>query len=51
MNDAPRSGRPTEIASSDVKAISDDNLSQTVWDFSTALDISHTNVENNLRQP
>lgn len=50
VNDAPRSGRPTEITSSDVKAIIEVNPSTTVREIATTLNISHTSVENHLRQ-
>ncbi|EZA53808.1 Histone-lysine N-methyltransferase SETMAR [Ooceraea biroi] len=41
VNDAPRSGRPIEIDSSNVKAIIDKNPSQSVREIATALNISH----------
>lgn len=50
ISDEPRPGRPTEIDSSDVKAIVDVNASQTVLEFATAIIISHTSIENHLRQ-
>jgi len=50
VNDAPRSGRPTEINSSDVKAIIDENPFQSVREIAATLNISHTSVENHLRQ-
>lgn len=50
VNDAPRSGRPTKINSSNVKAIIEVNPSQSVREIATTLSISHTSVENHLRQ-
>lgn len=50
INDAPRPGRPQEIESIDVKAIVDQNPSQSVRDIAEALDISHASVENHLRK-
>lgn len=50
VNDASRSGRPTDIDSSDVKAIIDENPSQSGREIATALNISYTSVENHFRQ-
>jgi hypothetical protein len=50
VNDAPRSRRPAEIDSSDVKTIIDKNPSQSMREIAMALNISHTSVGNHLRQ-
>ncbi|EFN78757.1 Histone-lysine N-methyltransferase SETMAR, partial [Harpegnathos saltator] len=50
VNDAPRSGRPIEINSSDIKSIIEVNPSQSVREIATTLNISHTSVEKHLRQ-
>lgn len=48
INDAPRSGHPTEIDSSYVKRIVDANPSQAVWEIATALNIPYTSLEKHL---
>ncbi|XP_066253847.1 uncharacterized protein [Euwallacea similis] len=50
IDDASRSGRPTEINSSDVKAIVESDPSQSVREIATKLNISHTSVEKHLHQ-
>lgn len=44
INDAPCSGRPSKIDSSDVKAIANTNPSKTVQESATGLNIFHTIV-------
>lgn len=50
VSDASRSGRPAEIDSAVIKNTVDKNPSQTVREIATTLNISHTSVENHLRQ-
>lgn len=50
INDAQRSGRPHEIETSNVKAIVDQNPTQSVREIAMALNVSHTSVENHLHK-
>ncbi|XP_014274545.1 histone-lysine N-methyltransferase SETMAR-like [Halyomorpha halys] len=50
INNAPGPGRLQEIEIIDVKAIVDQNPSQSVRDIAHVLEVSHTSVENHLRK-
>ena len=50
LNDAPRSGRPVEVDSDQVKTFTENNQHYTTWEIADILKISKSSVENHLHQ-
>ena len=50
LEDAPRSGRPTEVDDDKIKAMIENNRSSTIREVAEKFNISHTYVERHLKQ-
>lgn len=50
LEDTPRSGRPTEVDDDKIKAMIETNRRSTTREIAEKLGISHTSVENHLKQ-
>ena len=51
LKDVPRSGRPTEVDDDKIKAMIENNRRSTTQEIAEKLNIRHTYVERNLKQP
>ena len=50
MKNASRSGRPIEIDDNKIKALFDSNRHYTTREITEKLNVSHTSIENHLKQ-
>ena len=50
LNNAPRSGRPVEVDSNQIKTLIENNQCYTTWEITSILKISKASVENHLHQ-
>ena len=50
LDDAPRSGRPAEVANDQTETFTENNQCHTMWEIADILKISKSSVENHLYQ-